>query len=93
MDPALLAPRCRAHHVAALWLFGSAVRADFRADSDLDVLVDFEPGTRVGLLALSRLQRELSELFGRPVDLVPVRGLKPSIRAGIFAERELLYAA
>ena len=72
------------HHVAALWLFGSALRPDFRPDGDVDVLVDFEPGARVGLFALAHLQRERSDIFGRPVDLVPLRGLKPAVVAGIF---------
>ncbi len=91
--PPNLPSLCRAHHVASLWLFGSALRSDFRPDSDLDLLVEFEPGAHVGLLALGRLQRELTALFGRQVDLVPVLGLKPIVRAEVMATRELLYAA
>jgi hypothetical protein len=68
------------------------LRPDVGPDSDLDLLVEFEPGAHVGLLALSRLQRELTALFGRRVDLVPALGLKPIVRAEVLATRELLYA-
>jgi predicted nucleotidyltransferase len=93
LDLARLAALCRSNQVAHLWLFGSVLRPDFRPDSDVDVLVDFVPTVRIGLLALARLRRELSELFGRPVDLVPLRGLKPAVRDAVLARRELLYAA
>ena len=86
-------PICQRHHVARLWLFGSVLRLDFRPDSDVDILVEFEPGAHVGMLALARLQRDLSALIGRHVDLVPVNGLKPAIRDHVLAARELLYAA
>ena len=92
-DPQSLERICRDHAVARLWLFGSVLRDDFRDDSDVDVLVEFLPSARVGLLALARVQRELSALFGRRVDLVPVLGLKPAIRDAILGTRELLYAA
>lgn len=84
---------CREFHVRELLLFGSALRADFREESDLDLLVEFEPDARVGFLALSRLQRELSSLAGRRVDLVPKRGLKPAVRAEVLGQTRLLYAA
>jgi len=59
---------CRRYHVRRLALFGSVLRDDFRPDSDVDVLVAFEPEARVGVVTLSRMKRELSELFKRPVD-------------------------
>jgi predicted nucleotidyltransferase len=93
VDPRQLAAVCGSTHVAHLWLFGSILRPDFRPDSDVDVLVDFKPDASVGLLTLARLRRELSDLFGRPVDLVPLRGLKPAVRDEVLASRELLYAA
>jgi len=83
---------CRRHHIRRLSLFGSVVRGDFRPDSDIDVLVEFEPGARIGFLALSRMQRELTDLFQRPVDLVPRAGLKPTIRAHILEQEKVLYA-
>jgi hypothetical protein len=88
-----LAALCRRHRVRELRLFGSAARAEARPASDLDLLVDFEPGAKVGFLALARLARELSLLLGRPVDLVPKSGLKAAIRDRVLAEAETLFAA
>ena len=83
---------CRRYHVRRLALFGSVLRADFRPDSDVDVLVSFEPRRQVGFLTLSRLQRELSGLFHRPVDLVPMEGLKPAIRESVLSSAQDVYA-
>ncbi|MBN1259369.1 MAG: nucleotidyltransferase family protein [Anaerolineae bacterium] len=88
-----LAALCRRHHVQRLALFGSALREDFRPESDIDLLVTFEPDAEIGFLALGRLRRELETLFGRPVDLVPQDGLKPRIRDSVLVSAELLYAA
>jgi hypothetical protein len=84
---------CRRYHVRRLALFGSVLRDDFRPDSDVDVLVAFEPEARVGFVTLSRMQRELSELFKRPVDLVPMDGLKPVIRESVLSSAQDVYAA
>jgi len=84
---------CRRYRVRRLALFGSVLRDDFRPDSDVDVLVAFEPNARVGFLALSRMQRELSELFQRSVDLVPMDGLKPVIRESVLTTAQDVYAA
>ena len=59
----------------------------------MDVLVEFEPEAQVGFLALSRVQRELSDLLGWPVDLVPRDGLKPIIREAVLSGAEDVYAA
>lgn len=83
---------CARHGVKRLSLFGSALADRFRPDSDIDLLVEFKPDARVGFLALTGMQRELSTLFGRKVDLVPQDGLKPAIRAQILAEARELYA-
>lgn len=84
---------CREHHIRKLALFGSVTRDDFREDSDIDVLVTFETEARIGFLALAKMQRELSELLARPVDLVPETGLKPIIRDEVLNSAEVLYAA
>ena len=84
---------CRRYQVNRLALFGSVLRQDFRRDSDVDVLVSFEPDAHVGFITLSRMQRELSELFKRPVDLVLMDGLKPVIRDSVLANIEEVYAA
>jgi len=88
-----IAAFCRRNQVRSLALFGSVLREDFGPGSDVDVLVAFEPGARVGFLALGRMQRELSALFGRPVDLVPRDGLKPMVREEVLPSAEVLYAA
>ena len=63
-----IADFCRRHHICKLAVFGSVLREDFRPDSDVDVLVEFEPGHTPGL-AFFGMQQELSELLGRQVDL------------------------
>ena len=83
---------CRRNGIRRLELFGSATRADFGPRSDVDLLVEFRPEARIGFLALSRMQRELSALFGRRVDLVPRAGLKPVIAESVLKEAEPLYA-
>ncbi|MBN1937795.1 MAG: nucleotidyltransferase family protein [Anaerolineae bacterium] len=88
-----IADFCRRHKVRQIQLFGSALRQDFDTESDVDVLVEFEPDAQVGFMALSRMQRELSELFQRPVDLVPQDGLKPRIREAVLSSAEVIYAA
>ena len=88
-----LADVCRRHHVRQLALFGSVLRDDFRPDSDVDVLVEFEPRARIGFMALSRLQRELALLLQRPVDVVPRDGLKPLIRDQVLSDAKVVYAA
>ncbi len=88
-----LACICRSHGVAGLELFGSAVRGELREDSDIDLLVEFDPGRRVGLIALSRLRRELEDVLGRRVDLVPRAGLKAMIRDQVLGEAEVVFAA
>jgi predicted nucleotidyltransferase len=76
-----------------LALFGSVLREDFRPDSDVDVLVAFKPEARISFVTLSRMQRELTELFQRPVDLVPMDGLKPIIRESVLSSAQEVYAA
>jgi hypothetical protein len=70
--------------VRDLYLFGSVARGDARVDSDVDLLVEFERA--VGLLQFFRVQQRLSELLGRPVDLVMKDAIKPQLRARILAE-------
>ena len=62
-----IADICRLHQVKELSLFGSAARGEMRPDSDFDLLVDFLPGARPGLLGVSAMTRELSNLLGRPI--------------------------
>jgi len=82
----------RRYGIKELALFGSVMRDDFRSDSDVDVLVEFQPGVRNGLFAFVRLQRELEEILGQPVDLVPKDGLKPIIRDHVINSSQVIYA-
>ncbi len=84
---------CHRYYVRRLSLFGSVLREDFGPGSDVDILVDFEPDAPVGFITLSRMARELSELLGRPVDLVPRSGLKPLIREALLDEEQVIYEA
>jgi predicted nucleotidyltransferase len=87
-----LAKFSRRNHIRRLAVFGSALRDDFRPDSDLDILVEFEPGARVGLRFFA-LERELTELFGRPVDLNTPGFLSPYFRDEVLAEAKNIYVA
>jgi predicted nucleotidyltransferase len=91
--PNELASFCLRHQVHELAVFGSLLRGDHHPDSDIDLLVSFEPTARVTFMKLARMQRELEALFGRKVDLVPKEGLKPIIRDHILATARVLYAA
>ncbi len=76
LDREAIADFCRRWKITEFSVFGSVLRDDFGADSDLDVLVDFVPGQDIGLWDLSRMERELSELVGRPVDLLTRGGVE-----------------
>jgi len=84
---------CRRYQVRELSLFGSALRGDIKSQSDIDLLVEFEPEAQVGFTTLAGMQRELSAILRRRVDLVPKAGLKPRIRQAVLSSAEVLYAA
>jgi predicted nucleotidyltransferase len=88
----VIADFCRRHHIRKLALFGSVLREDFRPDSDIDVLVEFEPGQRVGLIRLAGIERELTELLGRRVDLRKPGDLSPYFREEVLDSAEVIYA-
>ena len=81
---------CRRHHIRRLALFGSVLREDFRADSDVDVLVEFEPGHTPGF-GFFDVQAELSGLLGRAVDLNTAGFLSPRIRSAVEREAEVIF--
>jgi predicted nucleotidyltransferase len=86
-----IAAFCRRHHIRKLAVFGSALREDFRPESDLDVLVEFELEHTPGL-AFFGMEQELSELLGRKVDLNTPQFLSPYFRDKVLAEAEVQYA-
>jgi len=83
---------CQRNHIKELSLFGSAIRDDFGLDSDVDVLVEFEPDAQIDLIQFSGMRLELIELFGREVDLVTKSALKPLIKNEVLSSREVVYA-
>ena len=88
-----LAAFCREHGIRRLAIFGSALRDDLRPDSDIDVLVEFDPERIPGLLGVARLERELSPLFGgRKVDLRTAEDLSRYFRQRVLEEAEVQYA-
>ena len=88
-----LAAFCRAHGVKRFAIFGSALREDFGLESDVDVLVEFEPGRTPGLLGVAGMERELSDLFGgRKVDLRTPEDLSRYFRQDVLDVAEVQYA-
>jgi predicted nucleotidyltransferase len=81
---------CRQNHIQRLALFGSALREDFTDDSDIDILVEFEPGTKVGL-SFFAMEEELSRILGRRVDLNTPGFLSDHFRSEVANKAILLY--
>jgi predicted nucleotidyltransferase len=83
---------CRRYEVRQLSLFGSAARGELRRESDVDIMVEFESGARVGIVRFESLAEELASLAGRRVDLVTRRGLKPWVRSEVLRDARVVYA-
>jgi len=86
-----IAAFCRKHHIRRLALFGSVLREDYTPDSDIDVLVEFDPDHVPGL-AFFEMERELSRILGRKVDLNTPGFLSPYFRERVREEAEVHYA-
>ncbi len=82
---------CRRHGIRRLAFFGSVLRGDFGPESDLDLLVEFEPGVRVGLIGLAEMEAKLSELFGHKVDLRTAGELSRYFRDRVVSEAKTCY--
>ena len=93
VDAGRIAAFCRKHRIRRLALFGSVLREDFGPDSDVDVLVEFEPGQVVGLLRLAGMESELARILGRKVDMRTAADLSRYFRDEVLAGAEVLYAA
>lgn len=92
IDKKRIAAFCRKHRIRRLALFGSALREDFRPDSDVDVLVEFDPEAVPGLFGVARMERDLSALFdGREVDLRTPEDLSRYFRQSVLDEAEVYY--
>lgn len=88
----VLSDFCRRHHIRRLALFGSVLRDDFTPHSDVDVLVEFEPGETPGL-AFFGMQDELSELLGRKVDLNTPQFISRYFRDQVLRDAQVVYDA
>jgi predicted nucleotidyltransferase len=97
MDRQSLEDHCNRWKISRLWLFGSVLRDDFHEASDIDLLVEFEPDADWSLLDHVEMELELSQLLGRPVDLVTRRAVERSQNAirrdAILNSAELFYVA
>jgi predicted nucleotidyltransferase len=93
LDKTTLARFCERHHICRLALFGSQLKGTARPDSDIDLLVEFEPGRVPGLLALASMELELSDLMGgRRVDLRTAEDLSRYFRDEVVRTAEVQYA-
>jgi predicted nucleotidyltransferase len=94
VDQESMAQLCRRHGICKLALFGSVLRDDFGPTSDIDVLVEFEPGRVPGFFGLHHIECEIAALFGdHKVDLLTFRSLNRHLKDRILSEAEVQYAA
>ena len=93
ISPPAIEELCRRHGIKRLSLFGSVLTPEFGPDSDIDVLVEFQPGHRIGLFGMSGIQRELSALTGRNVDLRTPNDLSKYFREDVLRRAVVQYAA
>lgn len=82
---------CQKYPIRKLSLFGSVLRDDFRPDSDVDVLVEFEPGARISYFDLAGMQIELEQILGRPVDIGTPDMLSKYIRKHVLEGAQVIY--
>jgi predicted nucleotidyltransferase len=92
LDREQIGESCRRHRIRRLALFGAVLREDFGPDSDVDVLVEFEAGARVGWNFIT-IQDELAALLGRPVDVLTPGSIRPAYQQEILSTTEEVYIA
>jgi predicted nucleotidyltransferase len=83
---------CKRNHIRKLSVFGSVLRDDFRPDSDIDIIVEFDPPYTPGLIRLAGMEIELTELLGRKVDLRTPQDLSRYFRQEVLNSAEVQYA-
>ena len=86
-----IAEFCQRNHIRRLAFFGSVLRPDFSPESDIDVLVEFEPSARVGLITLAGMEIELSDLLGRRAEMHTIKGLNSYFRDEVLTVAEVQY--
>ena len=82
---------CRQNRIRRLALFGSVLREDFTPDSDVDVLVEFDPAAQVGMIGLAGMEMALSQILGRRAEIHTPKGLNPRFRADVLRAAEVQY--
>ena len=87
-----IAEFCKRNHIVKLSLFGSALKGELGPDSDIDLLVEFDPQHTPGLIKLAGMEIELSEILGRKVDLRTPNDLSRYFRKEVVDSAELQYA-
>ncbi len=87
-----IAQFCERHHIRKLSLFGSVLRNDFRSDSDIDLLVEFDPDHIPGLIRLAGMEIELTEIMGRKADVRTAQDLSHYFRQEVLNSAEVQYA-
>jgi len=92
LDPAYVVEFCKRNQIRKLALFGSVLTDRFRPESDVDVLVEFNDGARVGLFDLARMEIELTEKLGRKVDLRTPKELSRYFRDEVVRNAEVQYS-
>ena len=93
IDDQQLAQFCRAHHIRKLALYGSVLKGTARPDSDIDLLVEFDPAHIPGLLGIASMEIELGDMLGRKVDLRTPKDLSRHFRDEVIRTAEVQYAA
>ncbi len=83
---------CKRNHIRKLSLFGSVLHGNFRPDSDIDLLVEFDPDHIPGFFKFAHIERELSEIMGKKVDLRTPQELSKYFRDEVLSEAEVQYA-
>jgi len=83
---------CKRHHIRKLSLFGSALRDDFSPESDLDILVEFDPAHIPGFIRLAGMEIELTEILGRKVDMRTAQDLSRYFRDEVLNSSKVQYA-
>ncbi|MBI1259264.1 MAG: nucleotidyltransferase [Chloroflexi bacterium] len=86
-----IAAFCQRHHIRKLSLFGSVLRDDFRPDSDVDVLVEFDADAKIGLLDMGEMQMELTDLLGREVGFLTETFINPRFRQKVVDNAVAIY--
>jgi predicted nucleotidyltransferase len=91
IDKGKIADFCRKNHITRLALFGSILRDDFKPESDVDILVELEPGHKIGFMGMASMEIELSEMVGRKVDLRTPSELSDYFRNEVLSKAEVQY--